>query len=326
VVDVNLALARFKRTPSRPSRASNEAEYVAWFRFAVTWKYLEDPPAKQCPSDRVTLVTTTLSGKSGSQITSPLWEMVVPKMVRSAAKSEVAACPAVAPPEVNHAHAVDVLPRIARASDDKFLLRYWPRIALAVIGIAAITFLLLQRSGTSPSAARDRPVETAGTDRWSRQASLPPGRSMSLYDPSRKESDYRIEFGWVPDTKGVGWLFRMRTPGDYYASRLRLVQPGARLILAEEHFIVSAGVESPHSRKIIPLLNNSGLVRVRMDAIGPAFSLSLQDDVVDSWTDARLGSGAAGFYDEQGQRPEVQALRFTFINKGAGRTVVTSLP
>jgi hypothetical protein len=252
--------------------------------------------------------------------------MVVPKMVRPAAKSEAAACLASAPPEVNHAAAVEDLPRLARVPREKFLLRHWRRIVLAVIGIAAITLLLLGRSGTNPSAAPDRPLETAGAERWSRQSILPAGRSMSFYDPSRTQSDYRIEFGWVPDGKGVGWVFRMQNAGDYYASRLTLVQPGARLILAEEHFMVSGGVESPHSRKIIPLLNNSGLVRVRMDAIGPAFTFSLQGNAVDSWADARLGSGAAGFYDDHGQRPELQGLHFTIMDKDATRTAVTSLP
>ena len=47
---------------------------------------------------------------------------------------------------------------------------------------------------------------------------------------------------------------------------------------------------------------------------------------MDYWTDARLNSGPLGFYDERGQRPEVQTLRFTFIKKGATRTAVASLP
>jgi len=326
VVDVNSALARFKRPPSTPSRASNDAEYVAWFRFAVTWTYLERPPGSPLPPDRVTLITTTASSKSGSQIPSPQWEMVVPKMVRPVAKSDHSALTPAPPLAMNQAQAFDALPRISYTSAFKFLLCYWPSIALAILGIAAVSFLLLQRPGTGESAARERSVETAGIGAWSRQPILPPGRWMSVYEPSRKEPDFRIEFQWVPDTKGVGWVFRTRSAGDYYASRLTLVQPGARLILAVEHFIVLGGVQSAHSRKVMPLANKSRLVRVRMDAIGPAFTLSLQENIVDTWADARLGSGTAGFYDERGQRPEVQALRFTFINKGASRTALTSLP
>ena len=149
---------------------------------------------------------------------------------------------------------------------------------------------------------------------------------MSVYEPSREEADYRIQFGWVPDANGVGWVFRTRDANDYYAVRLRLIKPGASLVLAAEHFSVWNGEESVHSRKIIPLVNNSGLVQVRMDAIGTSFTLSLQDAPVDTWTDARLDAGALGFYQENGQRPAVQALRFTFIGKGTTRTAVASLP
>jgi hypothetical protein len=63
-----------------------------------------------------------------------------------------------------------------------------------------------------------------------------------------------------------------------------------------------------------------------MEAIDPAFTLSLQDGLVDSWTDARLDSGALGFFDENGQRPAFEALHFTFIGKVTTRTAVASLP
>lgn len=149
---------------------------------------------------------------------------------------------------------------------------------------------------------------------------------MSVYEASREESDYRLEFGWVPDAKGVGWVFRTRDAGDYYATRISLLQPGARVVLVVEHFSVFGGVEGAHSRRIVPLGSNASLVRVRMDAIGPTFTLSLQGSPADYWTDARLDSGPLGFYDERGQRPEVQSLRFTFVKKGAARTAVASLP
>ena len=149
---------------------------------------------------------------------------------------------------------------------------------------------------------------------------------MSVYEASREESDYRLEFGWVPDAKGVGWVFRTRDAGDYYATRISLLQPGARVVLVVEHFSVFGGVEGAHSRRVVPLGGSTGLVRVRMDAIGPTFTLSLQGSPADYWTDARLDSGPLGFYDERGQRPDVQALRFTFVKKGAARTAVASLP
>jgi hypothetical protein len=149
---------------------------------------------------------------------------------------------------------------------------------------------------------------------------------LSLYEPSRGESDYSVEFGWVPDAKGAGLVLRVRDENNYYATRLVLQQPAPNLELAEEHFTVIAGVEGTHSRKIISLANPAGPLQIQMDAIGSAFTLSVQGHPVDYWNDTQLSTGALGFLDESGERPEVQGLHVTLIKKGATRTAVASLP
>ncbi len=147
-----------------------------------------------------------------------------------------------------------------------------------------------------------------------------------MYEPSRAESDYRIEFSWVPDTAGVGWVFRSRNENNYYAARLSLQQRGSSGVLVAEHFTVLGGAESAHARKSIPLANKAGMVRVHMDAIGPAFKLFLENNAADNWSDARLTSGALGFYDDGDHLPKVLALSFTFIKNQVSRTSVVSLP
>jgi hypothetical protein len=367
VVDLKSTMARSRlvATPAQPD-PRNEIEYLAWFRFPVTWTYLNSPlpevepqlpgkPVSPPTSAAMTLVTTmsaptamdtaSIVGDARPAGSAAQWEMVIPKMVRPPARPlanhrpAALAAPASAPiparPDSISATGRDqapvpsvplFTPLLLITPDDKFLVRFWRQIALAVLAVVAIGFLLWGRSGPSPSVTRQRTIESSSMAGWSRSSLSPPGRLMSVYEPSRDESDYRIEFGWVPDAKGVGWVFRTLDAGSYYATRLTLLQPGVNLVLAAEHFSVIGGAESAHSRKVIRLANNTGLVRVRMDAIGPAFTLSLQDSPVDYWADPRLNSGALGFYDERGQRPEVQALRFTFIKKGATRTAVASLP
>ena len=280
-----------------------------------------------------------LGGEPRSTSAAAQWEMVVPKMVRPLGKpvmnriAAISAPAAVSAPVHTPAEtpAADAAPAtfsptfLLHTHDDKFLARFWPQITFGAIIFVALLVLIWGLSGPAPTA-RQSATESASTSGWSRVSISPPGRMLSVYEPSRHEADYRIEFGWVPDTKGVGWVFRTRDGSDYYATRLTLLQPGVNLVLAAEHFSVIGGMESAHSRKVIPLVNTAGRVRVRMDAIGPGFTLSLQDGPVEYWTDARLDSGAVGFYDERGQRPAVQSLRFTFIQKGAARTAVASLP
>src|SRR5207244_9887837 len=101
--------------------------------------------------------------------------------------------------------------------------------------------------------------------------------------------------------------------------RLKLLQAGSNPLLAEERVSVVSGVESAHSRKVVPLGSHTGAVEVRMDAIGPALSLSVDGHAVDSFTDARLNAGALGFYDDTGELPGVTALRFTSLQTTATR-------
>ena len=233
------------------------------------------------------------------------------------------AVPPPAAPELASA-AIEFAPFLLLKPVDSLLTRYWRWIAVAVIVTAAIGFTLLVRP--EPGSSRAKPDEpgSAMTGGWSRRGVSANGRVVSVYDPSWSESDYRVEFGWVPDAIGVGWLFRIRDGSNYYGARLSLLQPGASTALAVEHFGVVDGVESAHSRKVIALAGAGRMLRVRMDAAGPAFTLWAQGSPVDYWTDARLAAGPFGFYDERGQRPTLPTIRFTFFQKGTARMAVTS--
>ena len=268
------------------------------------------------------------------------WEMVVPKMVRPAAaparlriaETRIAEAPQAAPPPAVASQAapepasaaVDFAPSLFLKPADSFLTRYWRWIAVAVIVVAAIGFTLLVRSEPGGAAADRSEPGSAMSGGWTRSGVSGDGRVVSVYDPSRSEGDYRVEFGWVPDAVGIGWLFRIRDASNYYGARLSMLQPGASPALVVEHFGVVGGVESAHSRKVIAPGAAGRLVRVRMDAAGPAFTLWAQGSPVDYWTDARLTGGPFGFYDERGQRPTLETVRFTFFQKGAVRTAVTS--
>jgi hypothetical protein len=208
--------------------------------------------------------------------------------------------------------------------EESRLARSWRPLALLVIVAVAVgSTVWIRPAKVAPS--REQIADSFHRGGWARRSLLPPGRLMSVYEPSRDESDYRMEFGWVPDERGVGWVIRTRDAGDYYAARVSLLQPRSSVVVVE-HFSVRGGAEGAHSRRVVQIGNHPGLVRVRMDAIGPAFTLSLQGSPVDYWTDERLNSGALGFYDERGLRPVIQSLRFTFIKKGVTRIAVASLP
>ncbi len=352
MVNVKSAMARFGLGSPPPPASGNEVEYIAWFRFPVTWTYLDStaqdaapvlpikPSSTLAPAPAVmTLVSApapvppvldaaVIAGDTRSAAAAAQWEMVIPKMTRPPVKPVLDRLPTppprpaiAAPPAPGNdtASSEYVPPSLLQFTpDETFFRRYWRQLAWAAAGIIVLALLLWGISGTDASR-RNTPT-------WSHRYTSPPGRLLSLYEPSRGEADYSTEFGWVPDAKGAGLVLRVRDENNYYATRLTLQQPAPKLELAEEHFSVLGGVEGAHSRKIISLGNHTGALQLQMDAIGSAFTLSLQGHPVDYWNDTQLSSGALGFFDETGERPEVQGLQVTLIKKGATRTAVASLP
>ena len=358
MVNVKAAMSRFVLgTPSPRPTSQNEIEYVAWFRFPVTWTYLgstvqdvrpelpiqhatglapapavrtlaSTDPARVEPAPAV-LDSSLISGNPRPAALSGDSKTVMSKMIRPPAGPPVERLPAPSPPPVSAAPASAketapaeagyVEPPILQfASEETFLARFWPQIAFAAVAVLAVGLLLLGYSATDSSSPK--------VIEWSHRFSSPPGRLLFLYQPSRDESDYNLEFAWAPSAKSAGWVLRARDENNYYAARLMLQQPAPNMVLAEEHFSMLGGVEGAHSRKLIPLGNHSGPVQIQMAAVGSTFTLSLQSKPVDSWTDTQLISGAFGFFDDMGERPKIQDLHFTFGKKGATRTAVATLP
>lgn len=262
------------------------------------------------------------------------WEMVIPKMARPATavrpqrSLEKTGQPPPAPPLPVTATAAETPTEISfyAGSESSFVPRRWKMLILgAAVVVVGCVIALVRPAGQSASG--EAAPAAAGT--WSRRTAYVAGakdpREILIYSGSEDVKNYRIEFAWVPDTRGVGWLFRGTDSANYYAANLRLIQAGATPSLSAEHFAVVNGVEGTHSRKVITLGRTLSQVQVRMDANGPAFTLYLQGNPADYWTDPRFETGSLGFYAERGERPVLQALRFTFFRKSGLQTVVTSL-
>lgn len=267
------------------------------------------------------------------------WEMVIPKMARPAPAPrpraiektplEKTAQQAPPPPAPPATAAAATAPEVSfyAGSESSFVPRRWKMLGLIAAVVVVGSVILLVRPSSQMASGSESAPTTAGT--WSRRTAYLVGsqnpREILIYSGSEDVKNYRIEFAWVPDARGVGWLFRGTDSANYYAAKLRLMQSGAIPTLSAEHFSVVKGVEGPHSRKVITLGRTLGQVLVRMDANGPAFTLYLQGSPADYWTDERFETGSLGFYAERGERPVLESLRFTFFKKSGLQTVVTSL-
>jgi len=254
------------------------------------------------------------------------WEMVIPKMVRPLAARVARPTRAIAEAPKPAEEAPTEVSFYAD-SEASFVPRRWKVAGLSAAAVVVALIIAWARPGSQTTAGNGSAPGTAGT--WSRRTTYVMGssapREILVFSGSDNLKNYRIEFSWVPEPRGVGWIFRATDSANYYAAKLRLIQAGAIPTLSAEHFAVVKGVEGAHSRKVITLSRALREVAVRMDATGPAFTLFLQGNPSDYWTDERFESGSLGFYEERGERPIVQGLRFTLFKKSGLQTVVTSL-
>lgn len=271
--------------------------------------------AARANADQVAPVSGEKAGRSsGFQ-----WEMVVPKMVRAPKKfGTPRASRSISPlgraATADAAAAEQSAPNLYTASPS-FLRSFSFKLCAGVL-TAAVVIVPVWRSTTRPSVPEIQ-TSVEGGD-WLRVAAIAgdPGvkqaRQLVLYRPATKATDCSFGFDWRVDSGNVGMVFRAKDLGNYYAVRLKVLKPGSTPILAAEYFNVYQFVESPHSEKVLVFAKNDPVLRVRMDIAGPTFTLYLQGEATEYWTDARLNSGAPGFLEEWNRGPVIRAVRLSF--------------
>jgi hypothetical protein len=324
---------------------SDAAERPVSFRFSVTWSSLFVPPeALPAPSptlptvvprEPLSQVSSTAVARSNEAeiIPAPVrkpgptvqWEMVVPKMVRSAKPATSRPLPASAP-QVGAATAEQIansqpVPSLY-ASSPPWFRSFRVKVLLTIAALTALSIPIWKHMLTPSQAPTE--VDTAmGAGGWVRDgvSRFEPGykqlRQLVLYRPSMNAKDCRLEFTWQVGTAGVGWVFRAKDRGNYYAMRIKVVKPGPSPTMSVEHFTVYHGVEGGHSEKVLVFSRNDPVLRIRMEVAGPAFTLYMQGNATEYWNDTRLNSGGLGFFEEWNQGVDVHSVRMLFYPTNA---------
>jgi hypothetical protein len=144
------------------------------------------------------------------------------------------------------------------------------------------------------------------------------GRQITIYRPSLKLSDYRLEFQGSIDAKSVGWVFRAADPENYYAMKLMTVSSGLSPKVALYKYLVANGKQTQVGRVPIDLAVQPDTVfNVRLDVRGPQFTTYIQGQQVDSWTDDQLKIGGAGFLNEREERGKVKSVSIRYLSGAA---------
>ena len=135
-------------------------------------------------------------------------------------------------------------------------------------------------------------------------------RQITLYRPSATLSDYQMQFTGQIESKALGWVFRARDSNNYYGMKIENDKPGSVLFT---RFAVVNGRESSVTQKPLPIQARVDTAyNVKLEVRGPRFSVYIQGEPVDLWTDSRLKAGALGFMNEANERGRTNSVQFSF--------------
>ena len=136
------------------------------------------------------------------------------------------------------------------------------------------------------------------------------GRQLTLYRPSANQSDYQMQFAGQIEKKALGWVFRVSDTKNYYAMKIENNNHGSVLY---SRFVVVNGRQGDLTQKPLQIAARPDTTyNVRLEATGPRFSVYIQGEPVDLWTDSRLKTGALGFMNETEESGRTNSVRFTF--------------
>jgi hypothetical protein len=151
--------------------------------------------------------------------------------------------------------------------------------------------------------------------------------ALALFVPSIELIDYDYEFLARMEGHNLTWVFRAEEMTDYHAASLA-IDPGGNLVfnrwsvtgdIAGARFTKSLAIHlqerapAGKSRKAPPLKAVTVLTRVN----GNQFSVSLDGQPVDRWTDNRLSIGGIGFASTPEDRARIYWVHITSLETPA---------
>jgi hypothetical protein len=237
------------------------------------------------------------------------WEMVLPRMKRPGAVTSE--------PEV-----VLPPPRFDTSPDPVFPRRFSAMAVIIVVMVLAWAGYRLLRPGDDAGAQyTSAGVERGGagwvTEWASDAAGSARGRQLSLYRPSLSMSNYDLEFMGRIERRSLGWVFRAVNSSNYYAAKLESAQAGTSRLLITR-FAVINGVEGPHIQRALEISPAPGeMLKVKLEARGPRFSIWISNRLAEDWEDEQLKSGGLGFLNERGELGQIGSLQISFAKGGS---------
>src|SRR5262249_17537428 len=159
------------------------------------------------------------------------------------------------------------------------------------------------------------------TTEWSFDANgfVKPG-PLALYRPSVGLTDYQMQFLGMIDKKSLSWVARASDFDNYYVVKLMVLKPGPVPTIGVTRYAVVNGKADARVDTAVPIdARPDMLYRVRLDLHGDDFALSVQGQMVDSWSEPRLAHGGVGFFSAPGEESRLRWVQVTHQYDMLGR-------
>ncbi len=152
-------------------------------------------------------------------------------------------------------------------------------------------------------------------------------RKMALFSPTMELEDYRFEFLGAIERKALSWVFRAADVKNYYVARLEVTRGGPLPTVELVRYAVVNGRPGP--KRVIPLpmqTHEDTIYRIRVDVRGSNFVTTVQDQVVDVFSDNRFSRGGVGFFSEPGEDARLRWVEVSHQYDMLGRLCAYLVP
>jgi len=156
---------------------------------------------------------------------------------------------------------------------------------------------------------------------WSFDATgfVQPG-PLALYQPSMGLADYQVQFLGMIDKKAMSWVVRAADFENYYVIKLVVLKPGPLPVMGLTRYAVIHGVAQDRvDTPVAVSARTDMLYRVHVDVHDADFSLEIQGQMIDAWSEPRLRRGGIGFFSARDEQSRVRWVQVTHQYDMLGR-------
>jgi len=129
-----------------------------------------------------------------------------------------------------------------------------------------------------------------------------------------------VQFLGMIDQKALSWVVRAVDFNNYYVVKLVVLKPGPQTTVGITRYAVIDGKPQDRVDTAVPIdARPDMLYRVLLDVRDDSFALSIQGQIVDNWSEARLRHGGIGFFSARGEESRVRWVQVTHQYDVLGR-------